>query len=102
MALQKRLERRMIWRLCAAVVLAAICADGARTMRRCPNVPAGMLNAMNKMSRNTIKDEGDKVVYDLEKTPTHLFHNDTDVVRDVFCRFRFLLHLHSKTGGRSP
>ena len=49
----------------------------------CPAVPPGMLNAVNKISRNAHRDKSQRATYNLRNTPTHVFHNSTNVVRAV-------------------
>jgi len=66
-----------------AAVACIACQLGHAAGRRalCPNVPPGMLNAINKIGRNARKTASEKTTYDMGKTPTHVFHNNTDVVR---------------------
>jgi hypothetical protein len=76
----------MSWR---AAIVVAICGlfkgigVAGRTVGLCPNVPSGMLNAVNKMSRAApaASDDQAKKADAMRLTPTHLFHNSTDVVR---------------------
>ena len=71
-----------------AVATASGLLDGIGVAGRaaCPNVPSGMLNAANKMSRSGSAASDDhskktKKADAMRLTPTHLFHNSTDVVR---------------------